>query len=115
VTVDELNDLIEGESDIAIFDSRSFEEYHNNSVPTAISVPGAELVYRFADLTPSRETTVIVNCGGRTRSIIGAQSLINAGVPNKVFSLKDGTMAWRLACRSRRDRRNSPMPPMMSG
>jgi hypothetical protein len=24
-----------------------------------------ELVYRFADLTPSPETTIIVNCGGR--------------------------------------------------
>src|SRR5262249_40671243 len=35
--------------------------------------------------------------GGRTRSIIGAQSLINAGVRNKVVSLKDGTMAWHLA------------------
>src|ERR1700735_1976657 len=46
---------------------------------------------------PSSATTVIVNCGGRTRSIIGAQSLINAGVRNKVVSLKDGTMAWHLA------------------
>jgi rhodanese-related sulfurtransferase len=54
-------------------------------------------VYRFADLVPSPDTTVIVNCGGRTRSIIGAQSLINAGVPNKVVSLKNGTQAWHLA------------------
>ena len=74
-----------------------YEEFHSNSIPTAISVPGAELVYRFADLVPSPETTVVVNCGGRTRSIIGAQSLINAGVPNKVVSLKDGTKAWHLA------------------
>jgi rhodanese-related sulfurtransferase len=62
-----------------------------------VSVPGAELVYRFKDLVPSATTMVIVNCGGRTRSIIGAQSLINAGVPNKVVSLKDGTMAWHLS------------------
>jgi rhodanese-related sulfurtransferase len=89
--------LIDREADIAIYDSRSYEEYHDNSIPTAISVPGAELVYRFADLTPSPDTTVIVNCGGRTRSIIGAQSLINAGVRNKIVSLKDGTMAWHLA------------------
>jgi rhodanese-related sulfurtransferase len=40
---------------------------------------------------------VVVNCGGRTRSIIGAQSLIDAGVPNKVVSLKNGTQAWHLA------------------
>jgi len=97
ITAEELKALIDRKADIAIYDSRSFEEYHNNSIPTAVSVPGAELVYRFADLMSSPDTTVIVNCGGRTRSIIGAQSLINAGVANKVVSLKDGTMAWHLA------------------
>src|SRR5262249_19207896 len=50
-----------------------------------------------ADLAPSPDTLVVVNCGGRTRSIIGAQSLISAGVSNRVVSLKDGTMAWHLA------------------
>ena len=97
ISAQDLQALIDRKADIAIYDSRSYEEYHNNSIPTAISVPGAELVYRFADLTPSPDTTVIVNCGGRTRSIIGAQSLINAGVRNKIVSLKDGTMAWHLA------------------
>ncbi len=97
ISAPDLQKLIDSGADIAIFDSRSYEEYHNNSIPTAISVPGAELVYRFTDLTPSPQTTVIVNCGGRTRSIIGAQSLINAGFPNKIMSLKDGTMAWHLA------------------
>ncbi len=93
----ELKALIDRGADIAIFDSRSYEEYHNNSIPTAISVPGAELVYRFTDLVPSPDTTIIVNCGGRTRSIIGAQALRNAGFRNKIMSLKDGTMAWHLA------------------
>jgi len=97
ITAEELKQLIDSQADIALFDSRSFEEFHVNSIPTAISVPGAELVYRFADMVPSPATTVIVNCGGRTRSIIGAQSLINAGVPNKVVSLKNGTQAWHLA------------------
>lgn len=97
ITAEELKALIDSKADIALFDSRSYEEFHGNSIPTAISVPGAELVYRFADLVRSPETTVIVNCGGRTRSIIGAQSLINAGVPNKVVSLKNGTQAWHLA------------------
>jgi rhodanese-related sulfurtransferase len=97
ISAPDLKALIDSGADIAIFDSRSYEEYHNNSIPTATSVPGAELVYRFADLTPSPDTTVIVNCGGRTRSIIGAQALINAGYRNKIMSLKDGTMAWHLA------------------
>lgn len=97
ISASDLQKLIASGADIAIYDSRSYEEYHNNSIPTAISVPGAELVYRFADLTPSPDTTIIVNCGGRTRSIIGAQALINAGFPNRIMSLKDGTMAWHLA------------------
>lgn len=96
LSAQEVNDLIEKKADFLIFDSRSYEEYNNNSLPTARSVPGAELVYRFRELVPSKDTLVIVNCGGRTRSIIGAQSLINAGVPNKVCSMKDGTMAWHL-------------------
>ena len=97
ISAPDLKALIDRRADIAIFDSRSYEEYHNNSIPTAISVPGAELVYRFTDMVPSADTTVIVNCGGRTRSIIGAQALRNAGFRNKIMSLKDGTMAWHLA------------------
>src|SRR5512147_2626067 len=97
ISVQDLQVLIDRKANIAIYDSRSYEEYHNNSIPTAISVPGAELVYRFADLVPSPDTTIIVNCGGRTRSIIGAQALRNAGFSNRIMSLKDGTMAWHLA------------------
>ncbi len=97
LSAQEVNELIGKKADILIFDSRSYEEFNSNSLPTARSVPGAELVYRFHELVPSADTLVIVNCGGRTRSIIGAQSLINAGVPNKVCSMKDGTMAWHLA------------------
>ena len=48
-------------------------------------------------MAPKPETLVVVNCAGRTRSIIGAQSLINAGVPNKVVALRNGTMGWNLA------------------
>ncbi|MGE0224622.1 MAG: rhodanese-like domain-containing protein [Acetobacteraceae bacterium] len=96
IDAETLKRLIDSKADFALFDSRSYEEYHSNSIPTAISVPGAELVYRFADMVPNPETLVVVNCGGRTRSIIGAQALINAGVPNKVVSLKNGTQAWHL-------------------
>lgn len=96
ITAEQLKGMMDRKENIALFDSRSFEEFHENSIPTAISVPGAELVYRFGDLVPSPDTTVVVNCGGRTRSIIGAQSLINAGVPNKVVSLKNGTQDWHL-------------------
>ncbi len=67
------------------------------SIPGSISVPGGELALRVESLTPSPQTPVIVNCAGRTRSIIGTQSLINAGVPNPVHALRNGTIGWTLA------------------
>jgi len=81
---------------IAVLDSRTVEEYNRFHVPGAVTCPGAELVLRFADLVPDPDTLVVVSCAGRTRSIIGAQSLINAGVPNRVVSLSGGTQGWRL-------------------
>ena len=82
---------------VVVLDSRPFEEYHRMNIPGGIDVPGAELVYRVHDLVPSPDTLVVVNCAGRTRSIIGCQSLKNAGIPNPVVALKDGTMGWELA------------------
>ncbi len=97
ITAEALKGMIDRGEDMVLFDSRSYEEYHRNSIPGAISVPGAELVYRYTDMVPSPDTMVIVNWGGRTRSIIGSQSLINAGFPNQIVSLKNGTQAWHLA------------------
>ena len=99
---------------MVVLDSRPFDEYQRVSIPTAVNVPGAELVLRVHDIAPRPETLVVVNCAGRTRSIIGAQSLINAGVPNKVVALRNGTMGWSLAglaCESGKTRRAPGVSP----
>ncbi len=93
----DLQKLVDAGTDLVILDSRPMPEFNNMSIPGGIDCPGAELVYRARDLAPNPETLVVVNCAGRTRSIIGAQSLINAGLPNKVIALKNGTMGWHLA------------------
>ena len=89
--------LIEEKADIAILDARRFEEYATMNIPGSTSVPGAELVLCARKVAPDPDTTIIVNCAGRTRSIIGTQSLINAGLPNKVVALRNGTIGWTLA------------------
>ena len=89
--------LIADKANIAILDVRRFDEYATMNIPGSVSVPGAELVLRAGQAAPDAETTIIVNCAGRTRSIIGTQSLINAGVPNKVRALRNGTIGWTLA------------------
>jgi len=97
ISADELNAHMRGGTDMVVLDSRPYDEYSRISIPTGINVPGAELVLRVHDIAPSPDTLIVVNCAGRTRSIIGAQSLINAGVPNKVVALRNGTMGWHLA------------------
>jgi rhodanese-related sulfurtransferase len=89
--------LIASKANVAILDVRRFDEYATMNIPGSLSVPGAELVLRAFSAAPDPETTIIVNCAGRTRSIIGAQSLINAGVANRVVALRNGTIGWTLA------------------
>ena len=94
---EEVQALIREKADIRILDARRYDEYNTMSIPTGTSVPGAELALRARTIAPDPDTTIIVNCAGRTRSIIGAQSLVNAGVPNKVYALRNGTIGWTLA------------------
>lgn len=97
ISAAELNDMVAAGRNLVILDSRPFDEYERVSIPGGIDTPGAELVLRVHDLAPDPATFVVVNCAGRTRSIIGAQSLINAGIPNRVVALRNGTMGWSLA------------------
>ena len=97
ISADELQAMFDANDDIVVLDSRTPDEYARMSIPNGINVPGAELAYRMHELVPSPDTLVVVNCAGRTRSIIGAQSLINAGIPNKVVALRGGTQGWVLS------------------
>lgn len=89
--------MIDDGADMVVVDVRRFDEYQTMSIPTGINVPGAEVVLRVPDLAPNPNTQIIVNCAGRTRSMIGTQSLINAGLPNPVAALRNGTIGWVLA------------------
>src|SRR5207302_2976292 len=83
--------------EMVIVDSRTFEEYARGCVPGAISVPGGELVLRIGDLVSRPDTPIVVHCGGRTRSYIGAESLRRMRLPNPIVALENGTMGWDLA------------------
>lgn len=94
VTAAELDARLSNGEEITIVDSRPLDEHERMCIPGSIDVPGAELVYRMGDL--DKGLPIIVHCAGRTRSIIGAQSLIDAGFEN-VAVLENGTMGWQLA------------------
>ena len=97
VSAEELKAMIDRGERLAVLDSRPMDEFQVMSIPSGVCCPGAELVHRVGDAAPDPETLVVVNCAGRTRSIIGAQSLINAGIANRVTALRNGTMGWHLS------------------
>jgi rhodanese-related sulfurtransferase len=100
LSAEEVKQRIDAKEDMVVLDVRRFDEYNTMSIPTGISVPGAELVLRVKEIAPNPKTQIIVNCAGRTRSILGTQSLINAGIPNPVHALRNGTIGWKLAGQS---------------
>jgi rhodanese-related sulfurtransferase len=97
ITAVELDRLRREGGDVIIIDTRTIPEFARDHVPGAVAVPGAELLLRFKDVVPSAQTRVVVSCAGLPRAILGAQTLIDARVPNAVSFLHDGTKAWTAA------------------
>jgi rhodanese-related sulfurtransferase len=97
VSCPELAKRIANGDDMVIVDSRTPEEYHRGCIPGSVSMPGGELVLRIGELIERPDQTIVVHCGGRTRSYIGAESLRRMGLPNPIIALENGTMGWLLA------------------
>lgn len=92
----ELTRMLEEGNTVLLLDGRPFAEYQKMTIPGAICCPNGELGLWIRDIVPDDETPIVVNCAGRTRSIIGAQTLISLGLKNPVYSLRNGTMGWTL-------------------
>ncbi len=97
ITAQDLVNMRESGEDFALFDGRPVHEHHKMTIPGSTCCPNAELPYRIASMVKNSRTKIIVNCAGRTRSILGAQTLINFGIPNPVYALENGTQGWYLS------------------
>lgn len=82
---------------VVVLDGRPVDEFRKMNIPGAVCCPNGELALRIHALVPDDRTPVVINCAGRTRSIIGAQTLINIGIPNPVYALENGTQGWYLS------------------
>jgi rhodanese-related sulfurtransferase len=82
---------------LLILDTRTPEEFSRACIPGGRSVPGGELALRITDILREQPgASVVVNCAGRTRSIIGTATLQRMGIAN-VAGLRNGTSGWVLA------------------
>lgn len=97
ISAQELVRMKDAGDKFVLLDGRPIEEHHRMTIPGSRCCPNAELPYRIGSIVRDPQTKIIVNCAGRTRSILGAQTLINFGVPNPVYALENGTQGWRLA------------------
>lgn len=112
LTAEQVLALQQQGANIAVLDVRRFDEYQAMSIPGGVSVPGGELALRLHDAVPDKNTQVIVNCAGRTRSIIGTQSLINAGFKQPVAALRNGTIGWTLAGQTLAHQQDATFPEL---
>jgi rhodanese-related sulfurtransferase len=97
ISVERLKVALEQSEDMVVIDCRPFEEFTTSSLPGSINCPGVELITRVYSLLENEKTTVVVHCAGRTRGIIGAQTLINAGLRNPVVTVENGMAGWLLS------------------
>ncbi|NQW24373.1 MAG: hypothetical protein HQ475_13130 [SAR202 cluster bacterium] len=97
ISADDLHQRIENGEKLVILDTRTPEEYQRMCIPGGRSMPGGELALRITDITKDldADTTVVINCAGRTRSIMGTRVLQRMGV--NAVGLKNGTSGWLLA------------------
>ena len=97
VSAGQLAEMLARKDKVVVLDGRPASEFHKMNIPGATCCPNGELAYRVRRLVPDTTTPIVINCAGRTRSIIGAQTLINLGLPNPVYALENGTQGWYLA------------------
>ena len=97
ITPQQLQAMRTAGENMVIVDGRTYAEFNRMNIPDGISCPNGELALRIREIAPDPKTKIVVNCAGRTRSIIGAQTLIDFGVPNPVVALENGTQGWFLA------------------
>lgn len=82
---------------ILLLDGRPFDEHRRMCIPDSICLPNGDLAYRIGFAVENETTPIVVHCAGRTRGIVGAQTLRNLEMKNPVAALEDGTQGWRLA------------------
>ncbi len=106
---EELAQRMNGPDAPLLLDVRPLAEHRVFTLPKSQNCPNGELALRAHMVPPERP--IVVHCAGRTRSIIGAQTLLDLGLPNPVYALRDGTQGWEIAGFSREKGANRPFAP----
>ena len=95
---------------VHLFDGRPGSEYAKMTIPGSRCIPNGELAHRWSAVVTDDASAVVVNCAGRTRSILGAAGLMLLGA-STVYALENGTQGWALSGRTlQHGARPEPLP-----
>ena len=111
--VDEFLEMRRTGRPILLLDGRTEAEHHRFTIPGSLSCPNAELGLRLPD-TIRADTMVVMHCAGRTRSIIGTETLRALGIPNPTVALENGTQGWEVAGHQRETGANRTLAARMT-
>ena len=95
IDAEDLHQRLEAGDNLVVVDSRPMREFRAMSLPAGTCMPGAELAYRVHSCTGSN-TTVVVNCAGRTRSI---STRSHSSTPVSLIRHGVAQRRWRGTCR----------------
>ena len=85
--------LMQNESDYAIIDARTEEEFSQGHIKNAILIPEYEIAEKAPSLLPNKDQLILVYCRSGRRSKIAAQALADLGYVNvKEFG---GIIDWQ--------------------
>ena len=77
-----------------LIDVRSNEQFALGHIKGALSIPGSQLIRRFAEVPPRKTVITYCACSAEQSSGRAASDLIAHGVKN-VFALKGGWSEWK--------------------
>lgn len=82
---------------LTVLDGRTELEYQQRAIPQAQSCPNGELALRAEAMIKDASAPVVIHCAGRTRSLVGAETLRQLAPHLQVYALENGTQGWELA------------------
>lgn len=100
IHTDELKKRLDSEPDLVLIDIRTASEISRMGgaiqSPQNVNIPRGWLEFRVENAATSKDTPIIVYCGGNFRSPLAAQTLQQMGYTN-VWNYADGFLGWRKA------------------
>jgi len=96
ISVAELKDFIDRQSDLQLIDVRRLAEYQSGHAPGAITAPLAKLRESLSSLSLNPKQTTAVICAGGYRSSAATSILQQQGFTN-LLNVTGGTTAWSSA------------------